>query len=127
GFDASQIFLMLTSADGDGDMLSAISLGEGLSGTARVSADVDVLSPVLFGESFSSVAHVNADGSFEWKNVPPGRYFVQLGGGVGASSEWFVKSVVAGGRELKDSGLSVSGGAAVLDVTASMEAAVVGG
>jgi protocatechuate 3,4-dioxygenase beta subunit len=121
--DVTQIALDLVSADGDGDMLSAISLGEGF-GSVRVTADVDGASAVLIGDGFSPIANVKADGSFEWKNVPPGRYFVQAGG---APAEWFLKSVVAGNRDVKDAGLTVNGGSVVLDVMASTGVAVVDG
>src|SRR5580692_6850481 len=54
--DPSQIFLLLRSADGEDDAIGGVTVGEG--------------SPTL--------AHVNADGSFEWKNVSAGHYYVQL-------------------------------------------------
>lgn len=126
-FDASRISLALISADGDGDMLSAILLGEGFSGSTRVTAEVDVSSAVSLGDGFSTTAHVNADGSFEWKNVPPGRYFVQPANDGGTSPNCFLKSVIAGNRDVKDAGLTVSGAGTVLDVIASNEVAVVDG
>jgi hypothetical protein len=96
--DASQMFLLLHSADGDDDALGVFTLGEG----------------------FSTVAHVNADGSFEWKDVPPGRYSVQISES-STMSEWFLKSVAAGGRDVADVGFSVGGGTSTLDlrITAS--------
>jgi sarcosine oxidase gamma subunit len=102
--DPSQMFLLLRSADGDDDAVGAVTVGEG--------------SPAL--------AHVNADGSFEWKNVSAGHYYVQISD---ASSlpDWFLKSVVAGGREVTDSGLSVSGGITTLDVLASANGATAEG
>jgi Carboxypeptidase regulatory-like domain len=125
-FDVSRIALALMSADGDGDMLSAISFGEGFSGSVSVTSAVEVSSALSIGDGFSPVAHVNADGSFAWKNVPPGRYFVQPAGD-GGSVDWFLKSAVAGDRDVKDTGLTVSGGAALLDVLASTGVAVVEG
>jgi hypothetical protein len=65
---------------------------------------------------------VNADGSFEWKNVSAGHYYVQLSD-VSSMPDWFLKSVAAGGREVADSGFSVSGGATTLDVLASSNGA----
>jgi protocatechuate 3,4-dioxygenase beta subunit len=124
GFDVGQIYLSLASADGDADLLSAISLGESFPSTMQVTVEVLGAEPIR--EGFSGITHVHADGSFEWNNVPPGRYFVQLAGG-GGGSDWFLKSVVAGNREIKDAGLTVSGGAVILDVTAGTEAAVVDG
>jgi protocatechuate 3,4-dioxygenase beta subunit len=101
--DPSQMFLLLRSADGDDDALSAITLGEG----------------------FSTLAHVNADGSFEWKNVPAGRYSVQISD-ASAMPDWFLKSVAAAGA-VADSGFSVSGGATTLDLVASANGAMVEG
>jgi len=108
-FDASQIFLTLRSADGDDDMLGAFSMGEG----------------------FSHLAHVAADGTFEWKSVPPGNYYVQLAGEGGMNDDMngnlFLKSALAGGREVGDAGVSVNGGAVLLDLVASGDGGVVEG
>jgi hypothetical protein len=98
--DPSQMFLLLRSADGEDDAIGGVAIGEG--------------SPTL--------AHVNADGSFEWKNVSAGHYYVQLSD-VSSMPDWFLKSVAAGGREVADSGFSVSGGATTLDVLASSNGA----
>jgi protocatechuate 3,4-dioxygenase beta subunit len=103
--DANQFFLALRSVDGDDDGVGALSLGEG----------------------FGTVAHVSGDGSFEWKSVPPGRYYVELAGDPGASAEWFIKSVTAGGREATDTGFSVGGGVAAVDLVASANGGVVDG
>jgi hypothetical protein len=104
-FDASQIFLQLRSADGDDEALSAFSMGDG----------------------FSHLAHVAADGSFEWKSVPPGNYYVQLAGEGGANADLFLKSSAAGGRDAEEAGISVSGGAVALDLVASANGGVVEG
>jgi hypothetical protein len=101
--DPSQMFLLLRSADGDDDALSAFTMEE----------------------SFSTLAHVNADGSFEWKNVPAGRYSVQIPE-ANAMPDWFLKSVAAG-RDAADSGFSVSGGTTTLDLVASANGAVAEG
>ena len=104
--DPSQIFLLLRSADGDDDVLGAFTMGEG----------------------FSTLAHVNAAGSFEWKNVPAGHYSVQISD-ASAMPDWFLKSVAAGGRDVADSGFSVSGGATAVDllIIASANGAVADG
>ena len=97
------MFLLLRSADGDDDALSAFE----------------------WEASFSTLAHVNADGSFEWKNVPAGRYSVQIPE-ANAMPDWFLKSVAAG-RDAADSGFSVSGGTTTLDLVASANGAVAEG
>jgi hypothetical protein len=100
--DPSTIFLQLHSVDDDD-----------ASGTLATEQD------------FFTVAHVNFDGTFEWKNVPAGRYAVQLSS-ASAMPDWFLKSVVAGGRDVADSGFSVSGGV-TLDVVASANGATIEG
>ena len=115
-FDPSQIFLQLRSADGDDDGLSGFSLGDG----------------------FSHLAHVGADGKFEWKSVPPGTYYVQfVGDGSGdgsapyppggSNADLFLKSALAGSRDVNDAGITVNGGAAVLDLVASANGGVIEG
>jgi protocatechuate 3,4-dioxygenase beta subunit len=103
--DLGEIFLVLRAADGDDDLLGAFPLGD----------------------AFSNAARVAADGSFEWKDVPPGRYYVQFAGDGGAHADWFLKTVLAAGRDTDESGISVDGGAMVLDLVASANGAVVDG
>jgi len=102
--DVSQMFLTLRSADGD-DEVGGFSMGDG----------------------FSHLAHVAMDGSFEWKSVPPGTYFVQLAGEGSGNSDLFLKSILAGGRDVGDAGISVNGGAVALDLGASANGGVVEG
>jgi len=102
GPDPSQIFLQLRSADGDDDALIAVTLSDA-----------------------SPLAHVNTDGSFVWKSVPPGRYFVQISD-ASTMPDWFVKSVAAGGHDA-DSGFTVAGGTITLDLLASATGAVIDG
>ncbi|MGA8438923.1 MAG: carboxypeptidase-like regulatory domain-containing protein [Candidatus Sulfotelmatobacter sp.] len=102
--DASQMFLLLRSADGDDDAVGSVTMGEGI----------------------STLAHVNADGSFEWNNVPAGQYSVQIAD-ASAMPDWFLKSVAAGGREAVDSGFSVSGGVTALNLVASANGAITEG
>ncbi len=102
--DPSQMFLLLHELDGDDEMLGTVTMGEGS----------------------STLAHVKVDGSFEWKNVPAGSYSVQIADASGMP-DWFLKSVVAGGRDALDSGFSVSGGVTPLDVVASANGATAEG
>jgi len=104
-FDPTQIFLSLRSVDGDDESLGTFSLGDG----------------------FSNVAHVAADGSFEWRSVPPGNYYVQLAGDIGTNADLFLKGVAAGGRDADASGISVDGGTTVLDLVGSNNGGAVEG
>jgi hypothetical protein len=106
--DPSQMFLLLRSSDSDSD------------------GDNDSLSSITMGISFSNVAHVNGDGSFAWKNVPAGNYAVQISE-ASAIPDWFLKSVTAGGRDVVDSGFSMSGGTTNLALVASANGAVAEG
>ncbi len=102
--EPGELFLMLRAADGDDDLLGAFS----------------------FRDAFSNITQVAPDGSFEWKSVPPGSYYVQFAGG-GLGPEWYLKSVLAGGREADEAGISVNGGAVVLDLVASSNGAALDG
>jgi protocatechuate 3,4-dioxygenase beta subunit len=103
-FDPSQLFLTLHPADGDEETLNMF----------------------LAGAAFNSLIHVSDNGNFEWKGVPPGNYYVELAGDSGANTDWYLKSVNAGGRD-SDSSISVSGGAVALDLVASSNGALVDG
>lgn len=104
-FDPTQIFLQLRSSDGDDEALSGFSMGDG----------------------FSHLAHVGADGSFEWKSVPPGNYYVQLAGEGGTKGDLFLKSALAGSRDVDEAGVGVSGGSVSLELVASANGGVVEG
>lgn len=100
--DPQQIFLMLSSADGDDDA-----------------------GPVTVHESFSNLTHVMSDGAFQWVDVPAGNYYVQLVGD--ANQDWFVRSVSAGGRDVNDAGISVNGGTVGLDLMLSSNGGMIDG
>ena len=103
-FDPEQLYLVLQPSDGDDDETA------------------------IPGERFSNLAHVSANGEFAWNDVPPGNYYVQIvGNSSGANEDWLVKSVLAGGRDVHDSGINVNGGIVFLDVVASANGAVVDG
>jgi hypothetical protein len=100
--DPSQVFLTLSPADGE-----------------------DSAGSLFGGDGFSPLAHAGRDGSFEWKSVPPGKYHVQLAGG--GDNDLYLKSALAGGRDVQDWGISVSGGSVVLDLVLSSNGAAVDG
>jgi hypothetical protein len=104
--DPSQMFLLLHSTSDDDDALGAMAEGASSRG-------------------FSTLAHVNSDGSFEWKDVPPGHYSVQISD-TSAMPDWFLKSVAAGGA-VADSGFNVGGGVTVISLVASANGAVAEG
>ncbi len=81
----------------------------------------------VFRENFSNIAHVAADGRFQWTDVPAGNYYVQIVGDGDTNGDWFMKSVLSGGRDLNDSGLAVNGGNIVLDLVASANGGVAEG
>jgi Carboxypeptidase regulatory-like domain len=136
---ARQMLQVAESVDG---LRLAPQIGGSIRGRIRVEANA-VVRPAV-GEMFlllrpgddsddvlgsmglvSMPAQVNADGSFEWKNVMPGRYFVQISDG-GSFPDWFFESVSAGGRDVTESGFMV-GGVTALDVVASAHGASVEG
>jgi hypothetical protein len=78
------------------------------------------------GEGFSTLAHVNADGSFEWRDVPAGRYFVQISE-ASATADWFLKSMATSGHDVSDSGFSVGSGMTPIDIMASANGAAAEG
>jgi len=77
------------------------------------------MSPDFFGTN----APVDRFGNFEWKNVNPGNYIVQLYGGDGQG--FFLKSVTLAGRDIA-AGFTASG-PATLDLVVSTKAGAVEG
>jgi protocatechuate 3,4-dioxygenase beta subunit len=101
-FDPQQIFLLLASVEGDDDSGS-----------------------VSLRETFSNLAHVAPDGHFQWTDVPAGNYYVQVVGD--PNQDWYVKLASAGGRDVNDSGISVNGGTAALDLIISANGGIADG
>jgi hypothetical protein len=64
-------------------------------------------------------AQVKNDGSFQMKNVPSGTYRVIIGSSSQTLRGYFVKSVNLGGKDVADSGFTVSGATYSLDVMLS--------
>jgi len=103
-FEPERVFLTLQSLDSEQD--------EGM---------------IAGRESFSNLAHVAPDGSFQWTDVPAGNYYVQATGDTGAHDGWFVKSALAAGREINDSGVSLNGGVIPLDIVLSANGGIAEG
>jgi Carboxypeptidase regulatory-like domain len=70
---------------------------------------------------------VHADGTFEWKDLGPGLYTLEAVSERSSGASYFLESVSAGGRETRDSGLSVGGGTVFLDVVVSPKGADLSG
>lgn len=100
-FDPDRTFLLLQSTDND---------------------DMDTV-----GEHFTNLAHVSPDGSFQWGDVPQGKYYLQLVHTGGTNEGWFLKSVLLGGRDISDAGIPVNGGTIMLELVASTNGATVDG
>ena len=74
----------------------------------------------------STRGQFKSDGSFELKRVPPGKYRMTLNSDPSASA-FYIKSVSLGGRNVTDTGFSVSGGSWSIDVVLSSEGATLEG
>jgi Carboxypeptidase regulatory-like domain len=106
-------------------------------GAGRIDADVFVVlqsaddeidaSVIANGQGFSNTAHVSQDGSVEWRDVLPGKYFLQIMRENDANGDWFLKSALAGGHDVNDSGISVNDGVVTLDLVASADGGSVTG
>jgi Carboxypeptidase regulatory-like domain len=72
-------------------------------------------------------AKVKPDGSFELKNVPPGVYELGVSSDSQLLADTFVESLVAGTKDVIDTGLNVSGGTLSVDLTVSSGAGVIDG
>jgi protocatechuate 3,4-dioxygenase beta subunit len=102
-------------------------------GNAMLGISVDVfasLESTDASEDATSVpllTHVANDGNFEWKDVAPGNYYVRLIAQSDAGQDWFVKSVLNGGSEVRDTGVVVNGGITTVDLLASTQGAIADG
>ena len=74
-----------------------------------------------------SFAQVKNDGSFEMKNVPSGTYRVIVGSSSQTLRDYITKSVNLGGKDVADSGFTVSGATYSLEVMVSAQGATIAG
>jgi protocatechuate 3,4-dioxygenase beta subunit len=75
-------------------------------------------------DAFGANATVDRAGNFEWKDVNPGNYVVQVEGGSGQGS-FFLKSVTLGGRDIT-TGFTASG-PATIDLAVSVKGGAIEG
>jgi Carboxypeptidase regulatory-like domain len=76
---------------------------------------------------FRSAVKLKDDGSFEMKHVPPGLYEIDVASDSKALTDSFVESVIAGTKDVVDTGLNITGGTLSVDVTVSAGAGVIDG
>ena len=107
--DPSLLFVYLHRDDEEGEGSDGVTFSE----------DGAMASP--------GMARVKADGSFELKNVPAGIYEVQVSGDAKGMADCFVESVIAGTKDVADTGLKVRGGTVLIDLTVDSSAGVVDG
>lgn len=79
------------------------------------------------GYNIRTNVRLKPDGSFEVRNVPAGLYDVYLASDARNFADTFIESVVAGMKDVVDTGLDVSGGTISLDITISNEPGVIDG
>jgi hypothetical protein len=72
-----------------------------------------------------TIAQVKNDGSFDMKDVPAGTYRVIVGSNDQALRDYITKSVNLDGKDIADSGFTVSGGTYAVDVVLSAQGAMV--
>jgi len=74
-----------------------------------------------------NLAKIKPDGSFELKNVPQGAYELAVFNPSESTSDTFVESMVVGTSDVTESGLNVSTGTVMVDLTVSSGAGAVEG
>jgi protocatechuate 3,4-dioxygenase beta subunit len=74
-----------------------------------------------------SMAPVKPDGSFDFPNVVAGDYRVGVTSNAPALQDYFTKSVNLDGKDMADSGFTVSGGSYALDVVVGSEGGTIEG
>ncbi len=90
--------------------------------------DDDADGEIQFGDEHENTsAQVKKDGSFDLKTVPSGTYHLTVFSQTTALRDCFVKSINAGGKDVADSGFTVSGGLWSLDIVVSSKGAMVEG
>lgn len=94
-----------------------------------------MLTPVDFSSQFMtsemssgfSMARANADGSFDFPNVVAGEYRMAVTSNSPALQDYFTKAVNLDGKDVGDTGFSVSGGSYALEVVVGSEGGTIEG
>src|SRR6266567_2106061 len=73
------------------------------------------------------MARMQADGSFTVANVQPGNYHVVITSSSASLRDYIVKEVNVDGKEVGDSGFSITGGASFLDIVGSAKGSAIEG
>jgi len=92
-----------------------------------LSSDEEEVGLAVTEGSRPTFAQVKNDGSFEMKNVPSGTYRVIIGSSSETLRDYFTKSVNLGGKDVADSGFTVSGATYSLDVMLSAQGGTIEG
>jgi protocatechuate 3,4-dioxygenase beta subunit len=74
-----------------------------------------------------SITRVQSDGSFDFANVGAGDYRLAITAGSNNLQDYYTKSINLDGKDVADTGFSVSGGSYSLDVVVSAEGATIEG
>ena len=97
----------------------------------RIDGEDDFSDSIFFGEDggvvLSGFGRVKGEGSFELKDVLPGLYEIEVSSNSKAMADTLVESVMAGAKEVGDTGLNVDGGTLAVDVTLILGAGEVDG
>jgi hypothetical protein len=100
--------------------------GKGMTVTlVRVTEGAEALAPLEGLGGLGGEAEVREDGTFEFREVAAGNYQVSFGGPKG-TGDYYMKSVTVDGREVVDTGFSMTG-EIVLDVVMSARGASIEG
>jgi hypothetical protein len=83
------------------------------------------LMPIEMGTMFfTPPTPVSEDGAFKFENVSPDQYRINV---IGAFGKTYVKSILSGGRDIKDLPLDLSAGSAQLEIVVSTKVAKLSG
>jgi len=74
-----------------------------------------------------TMARMQADGSFTVANVQPGNYHVVVTSSSASLRDYIVKEVNVDGKEVGDSGFSITGGASFLEIVGSAKGSAIEG